>query len=144
MTEIDFAILSASHQDSREQFAAKLAIKRFNQGIHVHLHCDNEPQAKALSDLLWQSTGDRFIPHAFNDPELAQNSLISIGFKQEACCKHREALINMAAERAPFFSEFKKLTEIVTDNESPLTIKQREHAKFYRARHYPIKFHKLP
>ena len=143
MTEIDFAILAPSHSDSREQFAAKLALKRFNQGVNVHLHCADEPQAKALSDLLWQSTGDRFIPHALDNAEASYNSLISIGFKETASCSHRQALINLCAERAPFFSEFKKLTEIVIDNESPLTIKQREHAKFYRARHYPIKFHKL-
>lgn len=143
MTEIDFAILAPNYSDSREQFAAKLALKRFKQGINVHLHCDNEPQAKALSDLLWQSSGDRFIPHTLDDANLADSTAISIGFKETACCTHRQALINLGAERAPFFSEFKKLTEIVIDNESPTTIKQRENAKFYRARHYPIKFHKL-
>lgn len=143
MTEIDFAILAASHPNSREQFAAKLALKRFAQGTQVHLHCHDETQAKMLSDLLWHSSGERFIPHSYDNGQQADNSLISVGFRDTACCQHRQALINLAQERAPFFSEFKKLTEIVIDNDSALTVKQREHAKFYRARHYPINFHKL-
>lgn len=144
MTRVDFYILQKQGNEARMRFVCRLIEKARKHGNRVFVAVEDETEAKALDDLLWQQSPESFIPHAItpgNDEALLTKSPTLIGFGEE-CADHHDTLINLRSEIPGYFSRFQRLAEIVVQDTEVLD-RTRANWKYYRDRGYPLHRHAI-
>lgn len=141
MTRVDFYILQDSRADARQQFTCKLAEKAYKQGHKVYINTASAQQLEQLDELLWTFRDGSFVPHErYSGGENGEQPIL-LGHAIEPDGPD-DVLVNLADDIPAFFSRFKRVAELVGDNEA-----QRESARdryrFYKDRGYTLKTHKL-
>lgn len=137
MTKVDFHILSVNQFDDAAQYVCRLAEKAWRAGHQVLIHCD-DVWADRLNEALWSFRPESFVPHGLlTDGEAPVNITSS-----EACGTHHDVLINLSHQQPNSFSRFKRLIEVVFE-EDELKVAKRAHYKFYQERGYPLKNHRV-
>lgn len=141
MTQIDFYILPDAGPDAKAQFACRLAEKVYRLQHKIYIHTTSEEQAGELDRLLWTYSAGSFLPHEQYLPEKPADAPILIGCRDEPPADV-EVLFNLADEVPLFFSRFKRVTELVDNNETTRQ-QDRERFRFYKDRGYPIASHHI-
>ena len=137
MTDIDFYILSAQEPQQRVDFACRLVEKSNRSRCKVYIHLDNDAEAKAFDELLWNYRENSFIPHGLvGSDDLEENCPVYIGSGDQQA-PHFDVLLNLATEIPATFARHKRLLEIVIQQDAVLAA-TRLHYKFYKERGYPI------
>ena len=137
MTDIDFYILSAQEPQQRLDFACRLVEKAYRSRCKVYIHLDNDAEAKAFDELLWNYRENSFIPHGLvGSDDLEENCPVYIGSGDQQA-PHFDVLLNLATEIPAPFARHKRLLEIVIQQDAVLAA-TRLHYKFYKERGYPI------
>lgn len=137
MTDIDFYILSAQEPQQRLDFACRLVEKAYRSRCKVYIHLDNDAEAKAFDELLWNYRENSFIPHGLvGSDDLEENCPVYIGSGDQQA-PHFDVLLNLATEIPATFARHKRLLEIVIQQDAVLAA-TRLHYKFYKERGYPI------
>ena len=129
MTRVDFYILTETDPKSRLPFACRLAEKAYRQGHKVFIQA-TEVEALEIDELLWQQKPESFLPHNILGEGPNAPPPIQIGYGQNAG-KHRDVLINLTSDVPAFFNQFKRVAEIVPQDE-PLKQKSRICYQRYR------------
>lgn len=146
MTRIDFYILSGDAPANREQFACRLAEKVYLLGQGVYIHTGDPKQSAELDRMLWTFKQNSFIPHAIEGQSPDPDAAVLIGHSTEAenhdHAQGRELLINLAPDIPLFFSSFKRVAEIIDNNEQNKN-SGRERYRFYRDRGYTLENHNI-
>jgi DNA polymerase-3 subunit chi len=138
MTLIDFHILGHSDISAAMHYACRLTEKAWRAGHQVYLHCEDVDATEALDAMLWQYRDESFIPHSRHP---ADNNPVLVGCGEHAG-EHCDVIVNLAKEVPVFFSRFKRLAEIVTQQNDSLSA-SRERYSFYKNRGYPLKTHTI-
>lgn len=134
MTRVDFYISKDQTANACQLIAARLTEKAVKQGLRVFIHSASQHEANTMDDLLWSAKPASFLPHSLADVEA--NDSVVIGWGQEPV-GHDEVLINLTASAPPFFSRFKRVAEVVTQD--PVRIDALRSAwRFYKHRGYPL------
>ena len=136
MTSIDFYILGQSEQQARLMFACQLVQKVYGEGRNIYVHCPNETTAQQLDDLMWQFKPEAFIPHNLVGDAQTPHAQVQIGY-QDHPTLHDDVMINLCSPQPGFFSRFKRVLEIVIQDEAVLE-QSRVHYKFYKDRGYEV------
>ena len=137
MTEIDFYI----HVKDKWSTTCRLVAKAYSRGLKVALLCPNASTCKELDDLLWSFSPTAFIPHCHaNHPEAAESPVTLLD--ENSAPLHDDVLVNLHPQWPPQFSRFKRLVEIVSEDEEDKKL-ARARFKFYRDRGYEIRTHDL-
>ena len=137
MTDIDFYILSAQEPQQRLDFACRLVEKAYRSRCKVYIHLDNDAEAKAFDELLWNYRENSFIPHGLvGSDDLEENCPVYIGSGDQQA-PHFDVLLNLATDIPATFARHKRLLEIVIQQDAVLAA-TRLHYKFYKERGYPI------
>ena len=137
MTKVDFHILSANQFDDAALYVCRLAEKAWRSGHQVLIHCD-EVWADTLNELLWSYRPESFVPHGLlADGEAPVNITSTVD-----CGSHHDVMINLSHQQPTSFSRFKRLIEVVFD-EDALKAAKRAHYKFYQERGYPLQNHRV-
>lgn len=137
MTRIDFYQIETDIDPL--QFACRLLDKVYRLGHQIHVHTANESETLELDDLLWTFRPERFIPHSAYSSDHA--APIRICHQSEPLL-HQDVLVNLSGTIPPFFSRFDRVAEVVPKAESARA-NARENYKHYKARGYPIAYHKM-
>lgn len=137
MTEIDFCFNVAD----KLQLVARYAVKSVKQENRLFIFAPDEPAAKAVRQALWSFEQTSFIPHCGSNDELAMETPVIVDHAAEPLI-HDEVLLNLSPGYPPFFSRFKRLIEIV-GNEEEDKAAARERFRFYRDRGYEIRRHDM-
>lgn len=140
MTRVGFYVVQASEAGQRLRVAARLADKAWQQGHRVFINAVDESQARDLDGLLWSFRPASFLPHALIGQE--QREPVVIGWGQDPQT-HDDLLINLQLDIPPFFSRFRRVAEVVTQDPASLQA-LREAWRFYRDRGYQLEKHDLP
>ena len=146
MTRIDFYILTGDAHASREQFTCRLAEKVYLLGQRAYIHTESAEHSAMLDQLLWSYKQNSFVPHAIEDETPDPEAAVLIGHGSNTENHHhaqnRELLINLASEIPLFFSSFKRVVEVINNDEQT---KQcgRDHYRFYRDRGYTLENHTI-
>lgn len=143
MTRINFYIIENGSEKAIDTFICRLTEKAWSQNNAIYIHTQDELHATKFDDLLWTFNEDSFVPHqlvASNNSE--KTVLIGHQSKSEIPATHHDVLINLNHETPSFFSQFERVAEIITADETS-RIKGRERYQFYRDRGYAIETHKL-
>lgn len=149
MTRIDFYILepatdsTSNYEQAAEIFICRLTEKAWLQNNAVYIHALDEQHANKLDELMWVFNPASFIPHQL-PPFSANENTVLIGHSSttETPVNHHDVLINLNHESPSFFSQFERVAEIITADETS-RIKGRERYQFYRDRGYALETHKL-
>ena len=139
MTRVGFYVVQAAEHGHRLQLAARLADKAFQQGHRIFINAADERQAQALDELLWSFRPASFLPHGLVDGQ--HSDAVAIGWGQEPV-GHNDLLINLQLETPRFFSRFKRVAEVVTQDPQSLAA-LRKAWLFYKERGYELEKHDL-
>ena len=134
----DFYILKQSDPTSRLKVLTKLAEKAWRSGQRTCVYTDDPAQVGQIDRWLWSYRANSFLPHSTVAAGLASPVEIS----GDAPPEHRELLINLAVERAPWADEFARILEIVIQEELVLE-STRDHYRHYREQGRELKTHQL-
>lgn len=142
MTRIDFYIIEDGSEEATETFICRLTEKAWSQNNAVYMHTRDEQQATKYDELLWTFNEESFVPHQLAATENNEKTVL-IGYKTTAeIPSHHDVLINLNYESPSFFSQFERVAEIITTDETS-RIKGRERYQFYRDRGYALETHKM-
>lgn len=139
MTRVGFYVVKAADQSQRLQVAVRLADKAFQRGHNIYINASDEDQARCLDDLLWTYRPSSFLPHGLHGEQ--QSDTIAIGWGQEPQ-GHNDLLINLELEIPEFFSRFRRVAEVVTQDPASLQALRRSWT-FYKERGYQLEKHDL-
>lgn len=139
MTRVTFYILRSRDPDERLRIAMRLTEKAFHRGNRVFINTADENQARMLDEELWRFRPASFLPHALlGGPDA---DAIAIGWGQDPG-QHCDVLINLQLDIPAFFSRFRRVAEVVTQDEESLAA-LRSSWQFYRSRGYELDKHEL-
>ena len=117
MTLVGFYVVQTAAPGERLQVAARLADKAFQRGHQIYINAVDRQQAEELDTLLWSFRPSSFLPHGLYGQE--SSDTIAIGWGQEPE-SHNDLLINLQLEIPSFFSRFRRVAEVVTQEPSSL------------------------
>jgi DNA polymerase-3 subunit chi len=133
MTRIDFYQLNpAGH--SFDQVVCKLCQKAYDNRQLTLLLTKNTEQSRHLDQRLWTFVDDSFVPHdseesdGFVTPILIHDNPDPAG--------DRQLLINLSSSVPPYFAQFERVIELVTEENKA---QARASYSFYKERGYPLK-----
>lgn len=142
MTRIDFYIIEKGSVEATEKFICRLTEKAWSQNNAVYIHAEDEQHALKYDDLLWSFSETSFVPHKISTDNIDQKTVV-IGHNSTAdITSHHDVLVNLNHEAPSFFSQFERVAEIITTDETS-KIKGRERYQFYRDRGYALETHKM-
>ncbi|GMG86737.1 DNA polymerase III subunit chi [Biformimicrobium ophioploci] len=137
MTKIDFYILKSDQAADAESFACRLAEKAWRGNLPVLIAVDDQAQAQRLDQLLWTFREDSFLPHG-----PAGNGVPVAVSTENHPDYHAGLLINLRSRIPGWFSQFNRMSEIVTQDPEVLE-RSRKRFGHFRDRGYPVESHKL-
>lgn len=137
MTRIDFYQITDSRY-SADELIFKLCHKAYDNEQPVLVHTNSQQQTDHLDRLLWVRDDQSFLPHdqleteGFLSPILINHQANPMG--------ERELLINLNDQIPLFFAQFKRVFELVTEQNKGIA---REHYSYYKDRGYELNHHQL-
>lgn len=138
---VDFYLLNSSEQQAKMLLACRLLEKAWRHGHRVYVYCNNQQDAHALDELLWTFKDDSFIPHNLQGEGPEPPPAVQIGYNQEPR-GFNDILLNLAEEIPTFYSRFKRVIELVSNDELAKE-RSREHFRHYRSQQCELHTHQL-
>ena len=142
MARIDFYLIAAAGEPSRQIFACRLAEKAYRLHNTVHIQAADREHARQLDDLLWTFRDGSFVPHEVVDEERdAGGAPVTIGVGA-AGLRPGDLLINLSENVPEQLDSFPRVAEIVTSDED---CRQRSRRRFadYRSQGHTLQTHEL-
>lgn len=142
MARVDFYVIAAAGEASRQQFACRLAEKAYRLSHTVHIRVAGPEQAEQIDDLLWTFRDGSFVPHEVLT-ELPAEAPVTIGFgfaggRPGAA----EFLINLTDELPQDVEAFPRIAEIVTSDDECRRRSRKLYAD-YRAQGHSLESHEI-
>lgn len=138
---VDFYLLKSSEPDKRSLLACRLLEKAYLRGHSVFVYCNNKEEAEHLDDLLWSFKDASFIPHNLQGEGPEPPPPVQIGHGDEPR-GFNDILLNLADEIPPFFTRFKRVMEVVLNDEQAKET-SRAHYRVYRGRQCELQTHEM-
>ena len=135
MTQVDFYF----NATDKYRLVANLSNKAAAQATRMFVFTPDEQATQHMESVLWSFQQTSFIPHCRSQHALAAETPVIVDYQAEPLI-HDDVLLNLCATHPPFFSRFRRLIEIVGNDEADKTA-ARERFKFYRDRGYEISRH---
>jgi len=146
MTRVDFYIIEKGSDKATETFICRLTEKAWSQNNAIYIHTMDDQHATKYDELLWTFNEESFIPHQLiqNDTDQSKTQNVLIGYQSadDISVTYHDVLINLNHEAPSFFSQFERVAEIITTDETSIS-KGRERYQFYRDRGYALETHKM-
>jgi DNA polymerase III subunit chi len=142
MARVDFYLIAAAGEPSRQVFACRLAEKAYRLKNTVHIQAADREHARQLDDLLWTFRDGSFVPHEVVDEERdGADSPVTIGVGA-AGAHPVDLLINLSNDVPPQLDSFPRVAEIVTSDEDCRQEGRRRFAD-YRSQGHTLQTHEL-
>jgi len=138
---VDFYLLSNNQPQAGWLIACRLLEKACQRNHRVFVYCENQDDAMLLDELLWTYKDDSFIPHNLQGEGPEPPPAVQIGYDGEPR-GFNDILINMATTIPPFHTRFRRIMEIVLDNDVGKEI-SRQHYREYRAKRFDLHTHPI-
>jgi DNA polymerase-3 subunit chi len=108
--QVDFYVLH-NPELSALHLACRLALRAWEQGHSIAIMTEDEHQARALDDMMWDHPPGRFLPHALGAGD--QAAPVQIGTISQSIGDDRNLVINLTAQECPEPEKYRRLLEIV-------------------------------
>lgn len=140
-TRVDFYLLASNEADARGLVACRLLEKAYYKGHRIFVFCTNQHQAEYIDELLWTFRDDSFVPHNLQGEGPEPPPPIQIGYDKEPR-GFNDILLNFSATIPPFYSKFKRVIELVANDETEKEL-SRANYKEYRAKGCELHTHNI-
>lgn len=137
MTEIDFCF----NVTDKLRLVSRYAAKSLKQENRLFIFTPDEQLSEEVRQALWSVEQTSFIPHCDSSHVLAAETPVIVDHAADPLI-HDDLLLNLSPSYPPFFSRFKRLIEIVGNEENDKAA-ARERFRFYRDRGYEIRRHDM-
>lgn len=141
MPAIDFYIVTESSITECYRFICRLADKAYQHKHPVFILANSKEEAKILDDLLWTFRDDGFIPHDILEKNAPATVPVQIGYNITPEY-HDNVLINLTTKIPDYFTQFKRVLEIVPSDEASKKV-CRQKFKLYKENNCELKTHDL-
>lgn len=138
---VDFYVTTNSKPDAIWLLACRLVEKAYHRGHRVFIHCQNQPDAELIDELLWTYKDDSFIPHNLQGEGPEPPPPVQIGFTNEPR-GFNDILLNLSAEIPKFYTRFNRVIELVGASEEAKVI-SRQRYKDYRLQGCDLHMHTI-
>lgn len=138
---VDFYLLNNNDPQASWLLACRLLEKAYLRGHRIFVYCNNQSQAEKLDELLWTFKDDSFIPHNLQGEGPEPPPPVQIGYQQEPR-GFNDILLNMADEIPPFYTRFKRIMELVANDEASKEL-SRLHYREYRKKQCELHTHAI-
>lgn len=117
--------------------SVELCERAVNKGRQLTIFTQNDEMSQALQRQLWHFSGASFLTNALaHEPSSVFSAIVLDSLGEQLL--QDDVLINLQNQHPPFFSRFRHLIEIVSEDEAD-KIAARTRYKFYKDRGYQIK-----
>ncbi len=136
----DFYLLTGETQDPL-LIVCRLLEKAYLRGHKVFVYSASKQEAENLDELLWTFKDNSFIPHNLQGEGPEPPPPIQIGYGEEPR-GFDDILVNLRPEIPPFYSRFRRVIEIVANEE---TAKESSRSRYreYRAKKCDLQTHNI-
>lgn len=146
MTQVNFYTLSSEDEQSRWQFACRLAEKAAGLGQSVFLQVEHDDAARQLDSLLWEYRPSSFLPHGLatdrdSNIQHAGTPAVLVGTSTQDATG-LDILINLSSEPCVEPDKFQKINEILSADPEILAA-GRVSYRSYQNLGYALETHKL-
>ena len=138
---VDFYLLNNPEPQAAKLVACRLIEKAYQRGHRVFVFCENATDAAELDELLWTYKDDSFIPHHLQGEGPEPPPPVQIGFGPEPR-GFNDILLNMAPTIPPFHARFRRIMEIVLDEDAAKEL-SRQHYREYRQKKFELHTHAI-
>ena len=132
MTRIDFYQLNPERH-RYEQVVCRLCEKAWEQKQLTLLLTQDAAQSQMLDQRLWTFSDDSFVPHDSEDSDDFVTPILIHDNPDPA--GERQLLINLSESVPPYFAQFERVIELVTEENKA---QARAHYSYYKERGYPL------
>ena len=139
--QVDFYLLNDSLPQAGWLIACRLLEKAYLRQHRVFVYCENQNDAMLLDELLWTYKDDSFIPHNLQGEGPEPPPAVQIGFGPEPR-GFNDILINMASTIPSFYQRFRRIIEIVPNDDDAKNI-SRQHYREYRSKGFKLQTHSI-
>ena len=142
MSRVDFYVLKGSGDQTRNQFACRLAEKAYRQKNTVHIQVESDAAVRQLDEMLWTFRDGSFLPHEVVDgTSESAESPITVGLTT-APSSTPDLLINLTDAIPTNADAFQRIAEIVTADE-PRKTRSRQQFVSYRDAGHQLESHQI-
>lgn len=140
---VDFYLLGSADAQVRHRFACRLAEKAYLQQLGVTVLVADEPEARALDELLWTFSDRSFVPHEILAPGQPVDVQIPVYIALDPAAPPRADLVlNLAGREPDALQRFGRIAEILGND--PQALKRgREQFRNYRDRRLEPQTHRI-
>lgn len=138
---VDFYLINNNEAEASWLLACRLLEKAYLRGHRIFVYCNNQSQAEKLDELLWTFKNDSFIPHNLQGEGPEPPPPVQIGYQQEPR-GFNDILLNMADEIPAFYTRFKRIIELVANDETSKEL-SRVHYREYRSKKCDLHTHTM-
>ena len=132
MTRIDFYQLNPERH-AWDQVVCRLCQKAWDNRQLTLLLTQSEEQSRYLDQKLWTFADDSFVPH---DSEINAEFVTPVFIHDNPDpAGERQLLINLAPSVPPWFAQFERVIELVTEENRS---QARANYSYYKERGYPL------
>jgi DNA polymerase-3 subunit chi len=142
VARVDFYLLAQPGEQSRHAFACRLAEKAYRLENTVHIHANNQADARRIDELLWTHRDGSFVPHHLVGGD--RNDLpspVTIGC-EDRHVGSRDLLINLCDDVPDFADAFPRVAELVTSDEDSKQMSRRRFVQ-YRDKGHTLETHNV-
>ncbi len=132
MTRIDFYQLDAARHHP-DQVVCQLCQKAYDNRQLTLLLTRDRQHSEHLDKKLWTFADDSFVPHDAEEVEGLVTPILIHDDPQPH--GDRQLLINLSSTIPPYFAQFERVIELVTEDNKAHA---REHYSYYKERGYPL------
>jgi DNA polymerase-3 subunit chi len=135
MPSATFFLMPEASEDEQTALICDKIAELYRKHKRLRVWAQNQAQAEALDELLWQRPADAFIPHNLVGEGAATGSPVEIGWPQiePGSTRPGYALFNLANEVPVQAQQSQQLYDIVPASDEGKAV-ARERYKHYRAR----------
>lgn len=131
MARADFYVLAEDFLEARDAFLARLLEKVVTLGRRVHVHAQDETEARRLDRLLWTFRPDSFLPHSLMAAGL-EEAPIELAWGQDRP-RHRDVWLNLALDLPSTALECDRLGSIVIQQPEILAASRKHYRRCQEA-----------
>lgn len=141
MARVNFYVLPAADEQSRRQFACRLAEKAYKLENSVRILAADRDTAEQLDDLLWTWRDGSFVPHEVLERGAIPQAPVTIGY-DDADEGTSDLLINLRDGLPAQPEKFPRIAEIVTSDDVQRRLGRERYSR-YREQGHALETHKL-
>lgn len=116
-------------------YSFRLIRKAYAANAKITVYHSDTAFLQELDQALWTWGHTEFLAHVSLPHKLAQQSPILLSHDSQQACPHRQVLLNLSEQILPYHTEYQRLIEIVSTQESARLAGRQRYRSYQQAGH---------